>query len=47
MEPKQDGSKCTECKQKHEDCAGLGTCPKADISQHVCDMFGIRVKRPK
>lgn len=45
--PKLDVNRCTECKKKHEECAGEKTCPKADTSQYVCDMFGIKpVTRP-
>jgi hypothetical protein len=47
VEPKQDVDKCTACQMKHEECAGLKTCPKTDISLYVCEMFGIKPVKPK
>lgn len=44
MKAKLRGNQCIECKKTHEKCAGT-SCAKADISEHVCRMFGIRPVR--
>jgi hypothetical protein len=45
MAPKQlRNNQCDACEKTHEECADGNSCSKADISMHVCMMFGTRPK---
>lgn len=42
MTSKLKGNMCPNCKKTHENCADGKTCPKWQISLHVCVTFGTR-----
>ena len=42
---KLKGNQCTECEKTHEECAGDKTCPKWEISLHVCHSFNTLPRR--
>ena len=44
MKTKLKGNQCAECKKTHEVCRSSG-CPKANISDYVCRIFGISPRR--
>lgn len=46
MAKKLNGNQCSKCEKTHEECARVNKCPKADISRHVCVVFGTWPPRP-
>ncbi|QJD49775.1 hypothetical protein SEA_CLUBPENGUIN_51 [Streptomyces phage ClubPenguin] len=46
MKAKLRGNQCWTCEKTHEECAG-STCVKADISDYVCRIFGVRPIRKR